>query len=79
MNSFNRQFIGCFNIFRKGLGKIKEFMGGVGVPTTGAEVSLRKLMTPNPNVEAKLPVRKIEDFPMMVYYVDYNGKYLKCL
>ena len=79
MNSFNRQFIGCFNIFRKGLGKIKKLMGGPGVASTGAEVSLGKLMTPNPNVKAKLPVRKIEDFPMMVCYVDYNGKYLKCL
>jgi putative transposase len=61
MNSFNRQLVGCFNIFRKGLGKIKEFMGGVGVPTTGTEVSFGKLMTSNPNV---------------VYKVDYNGKYL---
>ena len=64
VNSFNRQLVGCFNIFRKGLGKIKKLMGGPGVASTGAEVSLGKLMTPNPNV---------------VYYVDYNGKYLKCL
>jgi putative transposase len=68
--------VGCFNIFRRGLGKIKELMGGLGVASTGAEVSLRKLMTPNPNVEAKLPVRKIEDFPLMVYKIDYNGKHL---
>jgi putative transposase len=62
MNSFNRQFVGCFNIFRRGLGKIKEFMGGLEVASTGAEVSsLKKLMTPNPNV---------------VYGVDLNGKYL---
>ncbi|XRO77894.1 RNA-guided endonuclease TnpB family protein (plasmid) [Methanocaldococcus sp. 10A] len=60
-NSFNRQLVGCFNIFKRGLGKVKELMGGSGVTTTGAEVSLRKLMTPNPNV---------------VYKVNYNGKYL---
>ncbi|XRO77901.1 RNA-guided endonuclease TnpB family protein (plasmid) [Methanocaldococcus sp. 10A] len=60
-NSFNRQLVGCFNIFKRGLGKVKELMGGSGVTTTGAEVSIGKLMTPNPNV---------------VYKVDYNGKYL---
>ncbi|ADC69762.1 transposase, IS605 OrfB family [Methanocaldococcus sp. FS406-22] len=79
MNSFNRQLVGCFNIFKRGFKRFKEFMGGVGVPTTGAEVSLGKLMTPNPNVEAKLPIRKIEDFPLMVYGVDLNRKYLKRL
>ena len=35
-------------------------------------------MKPNPNVEAKLPVREIFDFPLMVYCVDLNGKYFKC-
>ncbi|XRO75276.1 RNA-guided endonuclease TnpB family protein [Methanocaldococcus sp. 28A] len=90
-NSFNRQLVSCFNIFKRGLGKVKEIMGGSGVTTTGAEVSIRKLMTPNPNVEAKLPVREsnrrfelqnpsdfvqIADFPLMVYKVNYNGKYL---
>ena len=79
MSSFNRQFVGCFNIFRRGFKRFKKLMGGLGVASTGAEVSLGKLMTPNPNVEAKLPVRKIEDFPLMVYKIDYNGKYLKCL
>lgn len=60
-DSFNRQLVGCLNIFKRGLGKIKELMGGSGVTTTGTEVSFRKLMTSNPNV---------------VYCVDYNGKYL---
>ena len=60
-NSFNRQLVGCLNIFKRSLKKIKEIMGGFGVTTTGAEVSFRKLMTSNPNV---------------VYCVDYNGKYL---
>jgi putative transposase len=64
LSSFNRQFVGCFNIFRRGFKRFKEFMGGVGVPTTGAEVSVKRLMTPNPNV---------------VYGVDLNGKYLKRL
>ncbi|AEF96646.1 RNA-guided endonuclease TnpB family protein [Methanotorris igneus] len=63
-NSFNRQVVGCFNIFKRGLNVIKRFMGGSGVTTTGAEVSAKRLMTPNPNV---------------VYYVDLNGKYLKCI
>ncbi|EHP83985.1 RNA-guided endonuclease TnpB family protein [Methanotorris formicicus] len=91
LNSFNRQLVGCLNIFKRGLGKIKKIMGGSGVTTTGAEVSFGKLMTSNPNVEAKLPVRKsnrrfelqnpkdfvqTEGFPLMVYSVDYNGKYL---
>ncbi len=90
-NSFNRQLVGCFNIFKRGLGKVKEIMGGSEVTTTGAEVSIWKLMTPNPSVEAKLPVREsnrrfelqnpsdfvqIVDFPLIVYKVDYNGKYL---
>ncbi|XRP97413.1 RNA-guided endonuclease TnpB family protein [Methanocaldococcus sp. 16A] len=60
-NSFNRQLVGCFNIFKRGLGKVKDIMGGFGVTTTGAEVSIWKLMTPNSNV---------------AYKVDYNGKYL---
>jgi putative transposase len=64
LNSFNRQLVGCFNIFKKGLRRIKEIMGGSGVTTTGTEVSAKRLMTSNPNV---------------VYYVDLNGKYLKCL
>ena len=64
LSSFNRQLVGCFNIFRRGFKRFKEFMGGVGVPTTGAEVSVKRLMTPNPNV---------------VYGIDLNGKYLKCL
>ncbi len=61
LNSFNRQLVGCFNIFKRGLGKIKELMGGLGVASTGVEVSFGKLMTPNPDV---------------IYKVDYNGRYL---
>ncbi|CAB3289668.1 transposase [Methanocaldococcus lauensis] len=71
--SFNRQLVGSFNIFKRGIKLIKKLKGGVGVPVSGAEVDDMlpyeprgevKLMTPNPDV---------------VYTVNLNGKYLKCL
>ncbi|ACX72241.1 transposase, IS605 OrfB family [Methanocaldococcus vulcanius M7] len=83
---FDRQFVGCYNIFKRGVELAKKLLGGVGVPVTGVKVDdllsneprgeLRP-MPPNPNVEAKLPVRKTEGFPLMVYTVDLNGRYLK--
>nr|Q60328.1 RecName: Full=TnpB-like protein MJ0012 [Methanocaldococcus jannaschii DSM 2661] len=98
---FDRQFVRCYNIFKRGVELAKKLLGGVGVPVAGAEVDdllsneprgELRLVKPNPNVEAKLPVRKsnrrfelqnpkdfvqIFDFPLMVYTVDLNGKYLK--
>jgi len=70
---FDRQFVGCFNVFKRGVELVKEFLGGVGVPVAGVkgdDLLSNELggglnpMPPNPNV---------------VYYVDLNGKYLKCL
>ncbi|AEF96416.1 IS200/IS605 family accessory protein TnpB-related protein [Methanotorris igneus] len=35
---FNRQFVGSFNIFKRGVKLVKKLLGGVGVPVTGVEV-----------------------------------------
>ncbi|XRO76201.1 RNA-guided endonuclease TnpB family protein [Methanocaldococcus sp. 10A] len=40
-NSFNRQLVGCFNIFKRGLGKVKKIMGGLGVISERSDENLK--------------------------------------
>ncbi|XRO77011.1 transposase [Methanocaldococcus sp. 10A] len=40
-NSFNRQLVGCFNILKRGLGKIRDIMGGSGVISERSDENLK--------------------------------------
>ncbi|EHP84577.1 RNA-guided endonuclease TnpB family protein [Methanotorris formicicus] len=41
LNSFNRQLAGSFNIFKRGLGRIKKLMGGLGVISERSDENLK--------------------------------------
>ncbi|XRP97380.1 IS200/IS605 family accessory protein TnpB-related protein [Methanocaldococcus sp. 16A] len=71
--AFNRQLVGSFNIFKRGVKLVKKLLDGVGVPVAGAEVD--DLLPNEPRGELRL----MKPNPDVVYKVDYNGRYFKCL
>ncbi|NPA62679.1 MAG: IS200/IS605 family element transposase accessory protein TnpB [Methanococci archaeon] len=68
---FNRQFVGCYNIFKRGVRLAKKLLGGVGVPVAGAEVD--DLLSNEPRGE----LRPMKPNPNVSYTVDLNGRFLK--
>ncbi len=70
---FNRQFVGCFNVFKRGVKLVKKLLGGVGVPVAGVESDD---LLPN---EPRGELSSMKPNPNVVYYVDLNGRYFKCL
>jgi len=67
---FNRQFVGCFNVFKRGVGLVKKLLGGVGVPVTGVKVD--DLLSNEPRGELRL----MPPNPDVRYIVDLNGRAL---
>ncbi|EHP83724.1 IS200/IS605 family accessory protein TnpB-related protein [Methanotorris formicicus] len=68
--AFNRQFVGCFNIFKRGIKLVKKILGGVGVPVSGVESDD---LLPN---EPRGELSSMKPNPDVVYIVNLNGKTL---
>ena len=67
---FDRQFVGCFNVFKRGVGLVKKLLGGVGVPVSGVKVN--DLLSNEPRGELRL----MPPNPDVRYIVDLNGRAL---
>ena len=67
---FNRQFVGCFNVFKRGIKLVEKLLGGAGVPVTGVKVD--DLLSDEPRGELRL----MPPNPDVSYIVDLNGRAL---
>ncbi|XRO75901.1 RNA-guided endonuclease TnpB family protein [Methanocaldococcus sp. 28A] len=55
-NSFNRQLVGCFNIFKRGLRMVKEIMGGFGAISERSDENLKTVRFLCPRQRQRFPL-----------------------
>jgi putative transposase len=67
---FDRQFVGCFNVFKRGVELVKKLLGGVGVPVSGVKVD--DLLSN----ELRGELRPMPPNPDVSYIVNLNGRTL---